>query len=151
MVDPRLSGYLTRALNHEMAAVQQYLAQATLLEMWGMADAARQMRHESQEELEHAERIIRVMLLHGMAPRSTQLPAVRVGRSLADMLLIDRELELEAIRLYDEAARYCQRVRHAQAFELFAVLLREEQEHLASVEKWLLEVQRQEGAQHHGG
>ena len=35
--DPRLSGYLSRALSHEMAAVQQYLLQAKLTGMWGMS------------------------------------------------------------------------------------------------------------------
>ena len=33
-IDPRLTGYLARALSHEMTAVQQYLAQASLTEMW---------------------------------------------------------------------------------------------------------------------
>ena len=33
--DPRLSGYLTRALSHELAAVQQYLMQARLVGLWG--------------------------------------------------------------------------------------------------------------------
>lgn len=142
-VDPRLSGYLSRALDHEMAAVQQYMSQALLCDMWGMSDAARQMQHEVEEELEHAQRIMRFMLARGLTPARTQLPPVRPGRSLQDMLLIDRELEIEAIHLYDEAARYSQRIRDQEALHLFAQLLQEEQQHLASLDGWLQELARQ--------
>ncbi len=141
MLDPRLSGYLQRALDHEMAALQLYLSQATLCEMWGLGDVAAQMRKEATEELEHAERLTRFMLARGMAPRGTRLPPVRLGRSLEDMLHIDHEVEAEAIRLYDEAARYARRARDMQAFELFAGLLREEEEHLASIVQWLRQLQ----------
>jgi hypothetical protein len=34
-VDPRTLGWLSRALTHEMSAVQQYLAQSVLARLWG--------------------------------------------------------------------------------------------------------------------
>lgn len=34
---PRILGYLGRALSLELTAVQQYMTQASLLELWGMA------------------------------------------------------------------------------------------------------------------
>ena len=77
--DPRLSGYLSRALSHEMAAVQQYLLQAKLVGMWGMATQSAKFRTDVSEELTHAERLMERMLILGIPcmPRNCRLP-VRV-------------------------------------------------------------------------
>jgi bacterioferritin (cytochrome b1) len=36
---PRVLGYLGRALSLELSAVQQYMTQASLVELWGLAEA----------------------------------------------------------------------------------------------------------------
>jgi len=142
LMDPKLNGYLTRALNHEMAAVQLYLTQSTLCQYWGLQQAADQFRHESEDELGHAQRLIGRMLSLGLLPRATQLPAVSACRSLKDMLVADWHLEAEAIRLYDEASQYAARIRDEESFKLFTELLLEEREHLESLEKWLAELEQ---------
>jgi bacterioferritin (cytochrome b1) len=62
---PRVLGYLGRALSLELSAVQQYMTQASLVELWGLADAAERFRHETVEEMQHAERIVKQMLALG--------------------------------------------------------------------------------------
>ncbi len=136
-MDPKLTGYLRRALSHEMAAVQLYLTQATLCELWGLPEAAGKLRHESEEELEHAQRLIRHMLGLGLLPNSTQLPAISVTHSLKDILMADWHMEAEAIHLYAEASQYCSRTRDESGFSLFNGILQEERDHLAWVESWL--------------
>ena len=101
--DPRISGYLTRALSHEMGAVQQYLMQATLAGLWGMPELSARLHKDSGEELGHVGQIMQRMLELGIACNATQLAPVRPGRSVQEMLLIDREIELEVIHLYEEA------------------------------------------------
>ena len=137
LMDPKLTGYLQRALNHEMAAVQQYFTQSALCELWGLDDAAAKFQHESVEELEHAKRLTRHLLTLGIVPNGAQLPAVHPARSLKDMLMADWHLEAEAIRLYSDASQYCARVHEESAYHLFAGLLQEEREHLQDVESWL--------------
>ena len=129
-MDPRLHGYLTRALSHEMAAVQQYMAQSKLCGLWGMADYCSHFRQDVTEELGHVESLMEALLKLGVAPHATQLPPVRLGRSLEEMLEIDRVLEVEAVRLYEEAAAYCTRVRDFAHHALFAQILRDELQHL---------------------
>ncbi len=136
-MDPKLTGYLFRALNHEMAAVRQYLTQSTLCEMWGLNEAADKLRGESEEELAHAQRLIRHMLSLGLLPNGAQLPAVRSGRSLREMLIADWHLEVDAIRLYTEMSRYSTRIRDDAACRLFTDLLQEERQHLEALELWL--------------
>ena len=55
-VDPRTLGWLSRALTHEMSAVQQYLAQSVLARLWGDDELASKLRSEAVEELGHAVR-----------------------------------------------------------------------------------------------
>ena len=134
-MDPRLHGYLTRALSHEMAAVQQYMAQSKLCELWGMAEYCKHFRQDVIEELGHVESLMDALLKLGVTPHATQLPAVRLGRSLEEMVVIDRVLEVEAVRLYEEAAAYCTRARDFTHHALFSTILRDELQHLGDLDK----------------
>jgi len=136
MSDPRIVGYLDRAVAHELSAVQQYLAQARLTALWGMDDVSRRFRGEAQEELEHADRFITRMFHYGAAPRGSQLAPARLGRSLGELLARDRELEMEAVRLYDEAAVFCRRVGALDDAALFEAILEEELQHVREIDAW---------------
>ena len=139
--DPRLSGYLSRALSHEMAAVQQYLLQAKLVGMWGMAAQSAKFRTDVSEELTHAERLMERMLILGIPCNGTQLPPARPGRTLEEMLHIDRELEIEAIRLYEEAALYCGRRQDRETQALMQSILEDELGHLRELDQQLSELE----------
>jgi bacterioferritin len=134
-LDQRLIGYLTRALSHEMAAVQQYMAQSKLCDLWQMAEYCTHFRQDVTEELGHVESLMDALLKLGVTPHATQLPAVRLGRTLEEMIAIDNVLEIEAIRLYEEAAAYCTRVRDFAHHALFAKILRDELQHLEELDK----------------
>lgn len=135
--DPRLAGYLARALEHEMAAVQQYLTQATLAGRWGLAEYSTRFRSDATEEMEHARRLIERMLEVGLMPNATQLAPVRPGRSLVEMFEVDRALEVDAIRLYDEAAQYSRRFCDDASHRLFTELRTEEEGHLRDLDVML--------------
>lgn len=136
--DPRLTGHLTRALSHELAAVQQYLMQAKLVGLWGMAEMSTQICKDVQEELIHAERLMERMLVLGIPSNAIQLPPVRTGRSVEEMWQINRLLEIEAVRLYEEGSHYCARIRDTETQALFDDILKEEMGHLGELERLLL-------------
>ena len=140
--DPRLSGYLTRALSHELAAVQQFLMQSKLVGLWGMAGMSARMREDVNEELAHAERLMERMLVMGIPSNATQLPPVRTGRSVEEMLQINRVLEIEAIRLYEEASHYCARIHDSETQSLFTEILQDELGHLSELDRGLMEIQK---------
>jgi bacterioferritin len=144
LTNPRVAGYLSQALSHEMSVVQQYLTQANLCDCWGMGEECAYFRREAGEELEHAGKIIRHMLTLGMAPNATRLEPVRPGRDMAQMLTQDWHLEQEAVRLYDDALRHAQRCRDEASSRLFADLLADEQAHMAELERLLTELAQKE-------
>ena len=135
--DPRLGSYLSRALSHEMDAVQQYLLQAKLTSMWGLSAQSAHFRQDVSGELAHAERLMERMLILGIPCNATQLPAARPGRTLEEMLHIDRLLEIEAIRLYEEAALYCGRRQDGETQALMRAIMEDELSHLQDLDQQL--------------
>ncbi len=134
-VDPRILGYLHRALSHEMTAVQHYLTQSRMCGMWGMQDVCNHFREDVQAELKHADWLIERMLSIGITPTASQLAPSRVGRSFEDMLEINRVLELDAVRIYQDAVDYCERRGEYEFRDFFARILVEEQEHVRELEE----------------
>lgn len=133
-VDPRTLGWLARALTHEMAAVQQYLAQSVLARLWGDETLAAHLRREAVEELEHAERLMERLIRLGVAPSAGNLPPARLGRTVEDLLAADRTLEVDAVHLYQQAVAHAQRMRDGDNAALLADILQEEMAHVQEID-----------------
>ena len=129
-------GYLGRALSFELSAVQQYLALSRLLEMRGMKEAAQRFKQESQEEMEHAERIIARMIALGFAPNASCLRPARLDGSMIDLMQHAAQLEHEIVSLYSQAVRFCIEAQDHENRIFFEALLKEEQHHAAEIESW---------------
>jgi bacterioferritin len=136
-IHPRTLGYLGRALSLELSAVQQYMTQASLVEAWGLSEAATRLREETVEEMQHAERIIQRMLALGVAPNASQLRPAGVARNLVDLLRQDAVLEAEIVALYQEAVTFCDRVGDQTNGDFFLGLLQEEAAHAQEIDNWL--------------
>jgi len=96
---------LQTALSMELAAAQQYLLHAHVLDDWGLDKLADQMREEMQEELGHAGRFIDRILFLGGDPSVTPEKAPVRAKSLKEMFEIDKADEKEAITFYTRGAR----------------------------------------------
>lgn len=129
--DNRMIGWLNRALQHELGAVQQYLAQSALTRLMGDETSALRWRETALEELSHAEHLMQRLLQLGAAPSAGTVAPVRLGRGPQDFDAIDDHLEREAVRLYQDAAEHARRVRDAQTESLLRQLLQDEIRHLA--------------------
>ena len=135
--DPRVLGYLGRALSLELSAVQLYSTQARLVASWGLDEPARRLREESREEMEHVERVIARMLALGAAPNASQLRPVRLGGDLVALLQADYDFELELVQLYHDAATYCARSAHRDDRIFFETLFKQEQAHAMELTDWI--------------
>lgn len=142
MANPRVLGYLGRALSHEFSAVQQYLTHAGLAELWGMAEVAQQFQQEAREEQEHAARLTNRMLQLGAMPNASQLTPTRAGPTLLDLLESDRAMELRAVEIYREAANYCALINDQADREFFRKLMDEELEHARELDAWIAQLKR---------
>ena len=136
-VHPRVLGTLGRALSLELSAVQQYMTQASLLELWGDHDGAGRFRQETVEEMRHAETLVQRMLALGAAPAASQLRPVTHASDLAGLLRQNLLLERDLIALYAEAVRFTLLIDDQPSCELFTALLDDEHHHLQELNGWL--------------
>ncbi|WP_078121340.1 ferritin-like domain-containing protein [Thiosocius teredinicola] len=139
--DDRVLGYLGRALSLELSAVQMYSTQARLVASWGLADAAARLRNESEEELQHVNRIIERMLATGVAPSASQLRPVRLARDLSSLLQINQQFESELIELYRNAVNHCARVGDHDHRTFFEALHEDERSHHQELLGWQASLQ----------
>ena len=145
---PRVLGYLGRALSLELSAVQQYMTQASLVELWGEGEVADRFRHETVEELQHAERIVKRMLTLGVAPAASQLRPVTHAADLVELLRRNAVLEDDLIAHYAEAMRFCLQIGDANQHAFFQALWLEEQQHGRELATWLASLQSPDLALH---
>ena len=138
---PRVLGYLGRALSLELSAVQQFMTQASLVELWGDSEAADRFRRETVEELQHAERIVQRMLALGVAPAASQLRAVTPAANLIELLRRNAVLEDDLIAHYAEAMRFCVQIGDGEHHAFFQELWQEEQQHGRELATWLASLQ----------
>lgn len=134
---PRVLADLGRALSLELTAVQQYLTQAVLLEIWGDSLAADRFRHETVEEMQHAERIIQRMIRLGVAPGASQVRPATYASDLLGLLQHNRELERTLVAHYADAEALCQRIGDGEHGAFFHDLWLEESHHEEELEAWL--------------
>lgn len=136
-VHPRVLGYLGRALSLEFSAVQQYMTQASLVELWGESEAAERFRRETVEEMQHAERIVQRMLALGVAPAASQLRPVSHAADLVGLLRLNGVLETDLIQHYGEAVRFCILIGDSENEGFFRGLWNDEQHHAEDLAAWL--------------
>lgn len=133
--DPKVIEHLNIALKNELTAVNQYWLHYRLLDNWGVARLAEFERHESIDEMKHADRLAeRILFLDGL-PNFQLLGRLRVGENVEEVLKADHALEEEALPPLREAIAYCESVRDFVSRDLFSEILENEEEHVDALEK----------------
>ena len=133
--DAKVIEYLNKVLLNELTAINQYWLHYRMLDNWGIARLADYERHESIDEMKHADRLAeRIFFLDGL-PNFQQVGKLRIGETVPEILRADLEVELEAVPMLKEAIAYCETVRDYNTRELFEAILDSEEEHVDFLEK----------------
>jgi bacterioferritin len=132
--DAQVIDFLNKALLNELTAVNQYWLHYRLLDHWGIKKLAEFERHESIDEMKHADKLsARILFLDGL-PNFQALGKLRVGENVEEVLKADLALEMEAIPLLKEAIAHSEAVRDYVSRELFEMILENEEEHVDFLE-----------------
>ena len=133
--DKKVIALLNEALRNELTAVNQYWLHYRMLDNWGAHRLAHFERHESIDEMKHADELSeRILFLDGL-PNFQALGRLRIGESVEEILKADLELELEAVEQLKGAVAHCEKVRDFTSRELFAKILGNEEEHVDTLEQ----------------
>jgi bacterioferritin len=132
--DAKVIEYLNDVLKGELTAVNQYWLHYRMLDNLGIKRLADYERHESIDEMKHADRLMeRIFFLDGL-PGMQALNRLRIGETVPEILAADLELEHDAIALLKDAIPYCESTRDFASRDLFSEILRAEEEHVDFIE-----------------
>ena len=132
--DEKVIDYLNKALTNELTAINQYWLHYRVLADWGVAKLAEYERHESIDEMKHADVLAeRILFLNGL-PNFQAIHKLKVGENVEEILKADLAVEMEAIPLLKEAIEHCENVRDYVSREVFERILESEEEHVDFLE-----------------
>ena len=140
--DPQVIQHLNNALKNELTAVNQYWLHYRMLDNWGIKRLAEFERHESIDEMKHADRLSeRILFLDGL-PNFQMLGRLRIGENVEELLRADLALEMEALTQLREAIAHCESVRDYVSRDLFAEILENEEEHVDTLEQQFVMIEQ---------
>ena len=128
--DAKVIDYLNEALKNELTAVNQYWLHYRMLANWGVSKLADYERHESIDEMKHADRLADRILFLGGLPNFQMLGRLRVGETVEEILTADLALEHDALPPLKAAIAHCESVGDYVSRRLFTDILESEEEHV---------------------
>jgi bacterioferritin len=133
---------LNELLTNELTAINQYFIHAKMCQNWGYDRLAAKVRHESIDEMKHADEVIdRILFLEGV-PNLQRLNKLHVGETVKEQLESDLALERVAIDFLNKAVQKARDLGDNGSQELFQDILEGEEEHVDWLETQLELIQQ---------
>ncbi|MFI1360728.1 bacterioferritin [Streptomyces sp. NPDC020898] len=128
--DPEVLEFLNEQLTAELTAINQYFLHAKMQESNGWPKLAQYTRHESFDEMNHAETLTdRILFLDGL-PNYQRLFHVRVGQTVTEMFRADREVEAEAVDRLRRGIEVMRAKGDITSANIFESILADEEHHI---------------------
>jgi bacterioferritin len=135
--DDQAISFLNEQLTAELTAINQYFLHGKMQENLGWVKLARHTRHESIDEMRHAEKLTdRILFLEGL-PNYQRLLPLRIGQTVPEMLQADLAVETEAVDRLRRGIEYMRGVGDVTSANLFEDILSDEEEHIDYLETQL--------------
>ena len=115
---------LNDLLAGELVAIDQYFIHSRMYEDWGYNKLFERIKHEQEEETEHATLLIqRILFLEGTPDIVTRKPDINVGKDVPEMLKNDLELEYKVVDHLREVIAICEKEKDYETREILEQLL----------------------------
>lgn len=128
---------LNLSLKGELTAINQYFLHSRMLEDWGVTKMAAHEYKESIEEMQHADRLIKRILLLGGLPNLQDLEKLHIGEDVKEVLEGDLKLEERGIANYRKGIKICEAAGDYTSADLLKSILAEEESHQDHLETQL--------------
>jgi bacterioferritin len=132
--DTKVIEYLNKVLLNELTAINQYWLHYRMLDNWGVKKLAEHERHESIDEMKHADLLAERVLFLGGLPNFQSMGKLHIGENVEEILRCDLLLEEEAIPVLREAIVHSETVRDFGSRDLFTEILKSEEDHVDFLE-----------------
>ena len=133
----KIIGHLNKILKNELTAINQYFLHARICADWGMDRIAHKERHESIDEMKHADTLIeRILFLEGL-PNLQDLGKLLIGQDVKEIIECDLKMEMAAIPDLRAAIADCESAGDYISREILERILESEEEHVDWLETQL--------------
>ena len=135
--DDQVIQFLNAALKNELTAINQYWLHYRLLENWGVHKLAEYERHESIDEMKHADRLMeRILFLDGL-PNLQDLHKLAIGENVPEALAADLGVEVGGRTTLIEGIKLCEASADFVSREVLTEILSDTEEHIDFLETQL--------------
>ena len=125
---------LNLILKNELTAINQYFLHARILEDWGFEGLGKKIYDESLGEMNHADWIIkRILVLEGL-PNLQDLGNLKVGQNVPEMFDADLSVETMNQSCLKTAIPICEKNSDFVTREVFQKILDDTEEHIDWIE-----------------
>ena len=138
--NPKVIASLNEALKEELLAINQYFLHSEMCENWHYDRLGDHIKKQSIDEMKHAEALIeRILFLDG-SPNLTEPMQLTVGKNVREQIESDLKLEIDAVSMYNRAVKIALEEGDDASRELFARLLKDEEDHVDWLEAQLHQI-----------
>jgi bacterioferritin len=137
---------LNEVLTAELTAINQYFLHSKMMENWGYHRLAEHTRHESIDEMKHADEVTDRILFFDGIPNYQRYFPLHIGETVPEQFQSDLELEYTAVERLNRGIAAAVAAGDNGTRELLAKILVSEEEHIDWLETQL-ETIRQIGAE----
>ncbi|NMH66982.1 bacterioferritin [Shewanella salipaludis] len=136
--DNEIIAALNRLLTGELSAMDQYFLHARMYQDWGLNELFERISHESDDEREHAAKLVqRILFLEGKPDVASREP-LNIGEDVQQMLHNDLAYEYKVANNLREVIALCESKRDYQTRNILKVLLEDtESDHMYWLERQL--------------
>ncbi len=129
---------LNELLQEELTASDQYFIHSRMYEDWGFSKLYERIKHEAEEEMDHASLLIeRILFLEG-TPQMGPRHALNIGSTVPEMLQSDLNYEYQVADKLRVAIKLCESENDYQTREVLEKLLSDtEVDHMYWLEQQL--------------
>jgi len=126
----KLLAVLNQLLADELTAISQYMVHSELCKNWGYGKLHDAIEKQAIDEMHHAEWLIeRIITLEGQ-PIVDRLNKMRFGRTVPEIVTVDQDAELDAVRAYNAGIALAREVEDNVTADLLTKILKMEEGHV---------------------
>ena len=131
---------LNDVLCAELTGINQYFIHAMMCANWRYKRLAEHSRHESIDEMKHAQEVMeRILYLDGV-PNMQKYMKINVGQTVPEQHEFDLSLEKDAVDRLNKGIELCRSKGDNGSRLLLEKILKEEEEHVDWLEAQLLQI-----------